>query len=176
MQLLSGLLVLFPLISSSIAQAPALSDALKASGASDFANLIESDPTVSAIYLSSQIGTVFAPADGISPPASRIKVKRDLNTTAQQQLAIQAGQGVSNVSDFNDPPGAVQGTGDPNSNTGGSTPVVSSPNAGLPPSKRWANTTSLPALATIFSGLGNNVSITKGNIPYNGGLIHIMSG
>ena len=175
MQLLSGLLVLFPLISSSIAQAPSLSDALRASGASDFANLIESDPTVSAIYLSSQIGTVFAPADGISPPASRLKVKRDLNTTAQQQLAIQAGQGVSNVSDFNDPPGAVQGTGDPNSNTGGSVPVVSSPNAGLP-SKRWANTTSLPALATIFSGLGNNISITKGNIPYSGGLIHITSG
>jgi len=42
------------------------------------------------------------------------------------------------------------------------------------PLRRNANTTSAPSLLKIFTGLGDDVSITQANIPYDGGLIHIV--
>jgi hypothetical protein len=165
-----------------IVQATTLVEALQSAGASNFSTQIQSDPTVAAVFfLSSQVQTVFAPIDGSACPYRR-KGKRQ---TANQGLLYHGIKTANTLGDMS------EGTGKPlesNDNTanlhGAGQSAVSNPlnvtqsNA----AKRWAssplrrnaNTTSAPSLLKIFTGLGDDVSITQANIPYDGGLIHIV--
>jgi len=76
------------------------------------------------------------------------------------------------------PPGVPLPTQDTTGNLGGNPQSVVSDTVNTPGSqipKRWSNTTTPPSLLKIFSGLGNNVSITRADIPYAGGLVHIVN-
>ena len=168
------------LISLSVAQAPTLLEVLQSSGASNFAALIASNPSISALYSSSQVQTVFAPSDGSQFPSSlKMNRKRQALTPSQEQLlALQVTQQQNNLSAMSVPPGVPLTTLDTTGNLGGNPVSVVSDTINTPASqvpKRWTNTTTPPSLLNIFSGLGNNVSITRADIPYSGGLVHIVN-
>ncbi|MCJ1388909.1 hypothetical protein MMC18_001760 [Xylographa bjoerkii] len=173
---------LLSIVYPSFAQAPGLFDALRNSGASRFAAAIESDPASSALYLSSQVQTVFAPADD----TVAAYVKRQETPAQEQASGIQASGASNYLADINRRPGAQITTKDPNANLGGKPQNVVSDSRNTTSSNsakraisllgRQSPNATLPSLLSIYSGLGNNVSIIKADIPYNGGVIQIVDG
>lgn len=185
MQLQRVLTFLFLTISLSTAQAPALFDALRSSGASKFAASIESDPILFDLYNSSQVQTVFAPSDDTGA-----KVKRQETPAQEQSGGLQTSGSLNTLADMNKRPGAQIPTRDSQANLGGrpqsvvsdsrQTGSTGSIKRGASPLRRDNQNTTVPSnttfppLLSIFSGLGNNVSIIRADIPYDGGLIHIV--
>ena len=182
MQLQFVSVFLFTIIAPSSAQGPGLLEALRNAGASQFAAAIESDPASSALYLSSQVQTVFAPADDTLADY----VKRQESPTQEQQMGIQASGASNYLASINRRPGAPISTKDSSANLGGkSQNVVSdsrnttssnSARRGLSLLRRQSSNATLPSLLSVFSGLGNNVSIIKADILYDGGVIQIVDG
>ncbi|MCJ1384262.1 hypothetical protein MMC17_007378 [Xylographa soralifera] len=173
---------LFFIVPPSFAQAPGLFDALRISGASQFADTIESDPVASALYLSPQVQTVFAPVDD----TVAAYVKRQETPAQEQQAGYQASAASNYIANINRMPGAPITTKNTNANLGGKAQSVvsdsrttSSSNStrkGISLLRRQSLNATLPSLLNIFSGLGNNVSIIKADIPYDGGVIQIVDG
>jgi hypothetical protein len=96
-------------LSTSAQTLPSLLDALKASGASMFADQIEADPTIAALYLSDQVQTVFAPRDNTYSYDSNSLGKRQSLTPAQQQaLLLQCTQGQATLQSMRTLPGGSQ--------------------------------------------------------------------
>ncbi|KAL7793004.1 FAS1 domain-containing protein [Trichoderma ceciliae] len=160
-----------------------LINALVASGASKFATLIQSDPDVLSLYLSGQIRTVFAPSDLVSPPVSL--AERDLSPEDLQQAQLQGSQGQTSLAEASQSiPGDIITTAAGSPGLGGQGQVVvtdTRPENVTHPTKRWgslsvtrrqSNLTG-PSLLRISSGLGNTANIINGDIPFDGGLIHI---
>lgn len=161
----------------SSAQATTLIQALQDAGASQFAAQIQSNPTVSSTYLSSQVQTVFAPIDGSNSPFSR-KTKRQ---QSPQEIASLLYQGTLNLNTY---AGISSGAGtslltkDNLANLAGHNQSSVTNPSNVPSStvpRRWHNTTR-PSLLKIYSGLGNYVSIIQADIPYDGGLIQLVNG
>ena len=186
------LAILFVTLSPYTAQAAGLLEVLRDSGASKFAATIASDTFLSDLYLSSGVQTVFAPSDD-TPGA---KMKREETPLQEQGGSYQASSDIVNIKDMNTPHGTQVPTRNTNATLGGRPQSVvsgtGSTNSG-PLSKRTSSVTELydflprdnqnstlhtndtnPSLPKIFSGLGNNVSIIKGDIPYDGGLIQLV--
>jgi len=166
------------IISSVAVEGISLFEALKNAGASDFAAQIESDPTLSAFFTSSQVQTVFAPVDG--SVSSQRKGKRQNGGVSPYQ-AIRDRNTAAQMSQGN---GQAMPTGEnaPNIN-GGHQFVVSNPQPLLLLKRQVSssnttssNTTSNSSPLNVFSGLGNNVSTIQTDIPYDGGLIHTVDG
>ena len=185
MLLQAVIVLLYIKIPLCLAQAPALLDALRSSGASDFAASIENDPFLLSLYNSTQVQTVFAPAD--DAPGS--KSKRQETPAQEQSGGIQCSGGLNSVADNNKRPGAQIPTKDTRANLGGKPQSVVSDSrrsSSSGASKRDVSlllrdttspsNTSNSSLPSIFSGLGNSVNIVKGDVAYNGGLIHIVDG
>lgn len=191
------LTILFVILLPCTAQAAGLLEVLRDSGASKFAATIASDPFLSNLYLSSGVQTVFAPSD--DTPAA--KMKRHETPAQEQGGSYQASSNIVNINLMNTPPGTQIQTKNTNATLGGKPQsAVSAPdstNSG--PSKKTRKRTSSvtelrdflprddqnstlptndtnPSLPRIYSGLGNNVSIIKGDIPYDGGLIQLVDG
>lgn len=171
------------IISSAAVEATTLVEALQSAGASDFATRIQSDPAIAAVFFSSQVQTVFAPIDGSAYPSQR-KGKRQTNN---QNLLYHGIKQSNNLGAMSAGSGKPMESNDKSANLNGagqsavSNPLnVTQSNA----AKRWAssplrrdshsNTTSAPSLLKIFTGLGNNVSIIQADIPYDGGILHIV--
>jgi hypothetical protein len=96
-------------LSASAQTLPSLLDALKASGASMFADQITADPTIAALYLSDQVQTVFAPKDEAYGYDSNGLGKRQSLTPAQQQaLLLQCTQGQATLQSMRTLPGGSQ--------------------------------------------------------------------
>ena len=167
------------------AQAPTLFDALRRSGASQFATLIESDPYLLGLYNSTQVQTVFAPADGA--PGSTTKRQE---TPAQEQAGgLQCSGSLNTIADSNKHPGIQIPTKDSRANLGGQPQSVVSDSRSSNPSGATKRDTSLflrdtvlpsnnsnSSFPRIFSGLGDSVSIVKADVAYTGGLIHLLDG
>lgn len=93
-------------LSASAQTLPSLLDALRASGASMFADQIEVDPTIAALYLSDQVQTVFAPTDNAYSYNFHSLGKRQSLTPAQQQaLLLQCTQGQATLQSMRTLPG-----------------------------------------------------------------------
>jgi hypothetical protein len=163
--------------SQAAAQATPLIQALQDAGASQFAAQIQSNPTVSSTYLSSQVQTVFAPIDGSTSPLNR-KTKRQLSP---QEIASLLYLGTSNLNTFvgiSSGAGAALPSNDDMANLAGQNQSAVTNPSDMPSSsvpKRWHNTTR-PSLLKIYSGLGNFVNIIQADISYDGGLIHLVDG
>lgn len=174
-------------------QALSLLDALRQANASTFADEIQSDPNISALYLN--VKTVFAPVDFIGTNRSlshnylRVRAPGD-----ERKHKFQIAKELANSNDLNQLPAGKpiptenesnllngdnrvnvvshpiedNNNNDNNSNNTGS--VV----------RRQENADSLttipPQRIKISSGLGKNVSIIRGDIPYDGGIIHLVDG
>jgi len=166
---------------SALVEATALLEALKSAGASEFASRIESDPTVAAVFSSSDVQTVFAPIDGsVSPTVGRGK-----RQTNNQDLLYHGIKTSNKVGDLSEGSGKKLESNDKTANLDGAGQAAVSNPLNVTQSttaKRWVgpiqarnftNSTSKPLLK-IFTGLGNDVNIIQGDIPYDGGFIQVV--
>ena len=185
-----ALTILFVILLPFTAQAAGLLEVLRDSGASEFAAKIASDPFLSNLYLSGGVQTVFAPSD--DTPAA--KMKRQETPAQEQGGSYQASSDLNSISLMNTPPGVQVATTNKIAILGGKPQSVVSASNSTSSRKRTSSVTEqrdlLPrddqnstlrtndtsALPRVFSGLGNNVSIIKGDIPYDGGLIQLVDG
>jgi hypothetical protein len=171
------------IISSVAVEAVTLLEALQSAGASDFATRIESDPAVAAVFSSSQVQTVFAPLDGSAYPFQR-KAKRQTNN---QNLLYHGIKASNSLGDMSEGSGKPMESNDKTANLDGAgQSAVSNPLNVTQSSaaKRevssshqrnsHTNITSNPSLLKIFTGLGNTANIIQADIPYDGGLLHVV--
>jgi hypothetical protein len=96
-------------VSVSAQTLPSLLDALRASGASVFADQIDADPTIAALYLSDQVQTVFAPIDSaFGNKFIRLGKRQSLTPAQQQALLLQSTQAQANIQSMRTLPGGSQ--------------------------------------------------------------------
>lgn len=167
---LSCLFVTFPFAVHCLS----LLDVLRQVEASQFASRIESDPEVFALYHSDSVRTIFAPVDNPRSPLSPRAT--DDETDLQRQCMYD----LNTIQDYDTLPGDVSETHDPSANLGGRPQAVVSHGTGGRTnstsrplvSRQYGNATVQPI--KISSGLGQNASIIEGDIPYDGGIIHLV--
>lgn len=170
-------ILLLSLTTAPFIHALSLFDSLRTSaGASQFADLVEGDPILSAIYLSG-IQTVFAPSDECFPVTNATLLKgRQSDTTSSQQHQLEY-QITNDYSTFNiekaDGGSVLTMLNNQTIVSGEPAPDILTRRNLLPSHPR--NSSKFPQLR-IFSGLGNNVSVIRGDIPYDGGLIQVTDG
>lgn len=172
--------LLLSLTSTSVAtQALSLLDALRHANASIFAQQIQSDPNISALYFSKDVQTVFAPVDNSSLARIRVRAPDD-----QTDLGIQSAQDLTGFNVINSQPGAAIATNSRSNKLNGDNRqnVVSHGTGNSANNKKRSvfprqnvNNATVQRVK-ISSGLGNNVSIIQGDIPYDGGIIHLVDG
>ena len=165
-----------------------LLDALKENAnASIFAQYIQNNPSIAALYQSSYIKTVFAPSDE-ALKAANIDHHRHLEARQQPNYVADAAEPyiqvtaiAVDVQTLRMPPGCVFATVDTQSNLkDNNTSLVAGPqsNNGAKTTKRglssYDNSTLEPV--KIFSGLGNTIKIVKEDTPYEYGLIQTTDG
>ncbi|KAK3374779.1 FAS1 domain-containing protein [Podospora didyma] len=176
---------------------PTLENALVVSGASDFWDVIKSDPELLQLYSSGLVKTVFAPldskVDGSGPPQ-----KRALSPKQRREARLQAAKKETEVGEASQShPGTTVETNDnPPQLDGAGQKVVIDTNGTQSGSntKRWyrrssssssssivdraANccNTTYPSLLRISAGLGKITNVIKGDIKYQGGVLHITDG
>ncbi|KAI1211235.1 FAS1 domain-containing protein [Annulohypoxylon truncatum] len=162
---------------------PTLVEALVASGASKFATFIQSDPEVLQLFLSGQVGTVFAPSD-VGYDIETL-LGRDLSATDRRAAAFQSSRATTTLeSSSRSIPGSILETNAQTPLLGGQGQRIvidTRPLNLTSPTKRWMQPSFLrrqsngttPSLLRISSGLGKITNVIKGDIPYSGGLIHI---
>jgi hypothetical protein len=165
----------FPIAS----QADSLIDTLKKNGAENFAKQIEANPDLLSYYTSSSVKTVFAVLD-----SNNTYINSTLRRRADpiQQAQIQTTDDISDFQTYNVKPGGIQ-------ETNLKTPKLKSPQVVVPetgidqdeqhPQRRQivdTNATVPSSPIKIASGLGKKVNLLRGNIAYDGGVIHIVDG
>ncbi|KAI4858850.1 FAS1 domain-containing protein [Hypoxylon rubiginosum] len=166
---------------------PGLLDALVASGASKFAEFIQSDPDVLSLYLSGQVQTVFAPSDSAPDLASGNETLAERAISAAQAAAAryQSSGGITSLGIASrSHPGDVIPTNNQSPLLGGDSQrivVDTRPVNETSPTKRWVSSYNLrrqangtaPSQLRISTGLGKITNVIQGDIPYDGGIIHI---
>lgn len=160
-----------------------LLDALKQNvNASIFAHIIEGNPSIAALYLSSNTRTVFAPSDEALKAAgihanSSLQARTNNHAGDAAQFAIQAASNLSYTDSMRRTPGVTIQTLDQNSTSDGS-PISIVAKDDQSKKKRgpssYENRTSMPL--KIYSGLGNTVKIIEEDIPYECGVIQTTDG
>lgn len=173
-----GLALLLLLIAAPLAtHALSLLDTLRhEAGASIFAQIIESNPKLSALYLSGSVKTVYAPVD-----KSLAQLRRRV-TDKEKDVERQSSKDETKIQNLVTHPGHVVVTNDKSGNLNGEGQAVvahgrsdnNSENSKRALFPRQSNVT--VGAIKISSGLGNNVSIIQGDIPYDGGIIHTVDG
>ncbi|OCL04242.1 FAS1 domain-containing protein [Glonium stellatum] len=154
------------------AHAVDLFTALRDAGAAQFAQQIQADPSLVAIFTKPSVHTVFAPLDDAVNP----------NTTVFNRLLRRG----------NPPPGAVDTCDEQTtaSNSASKRRSVDTdpffPCVGNTCAPSWSSVSSTTPFwssvsenssgVELFSGLGNNVTIAQANIPYDHGRIHTLHG
>lgn len=190
-----ALVLLLSLTSHSVSiQAVSLLDALRHANASIFAQQIQSDPALYALYLSDAVKTVFAPVDSVGSLSSLSRLRIRALGDPNGQGLLQASKERATLQGANSFPGSVIPTNsnssklspDPSVNvvshgTDNNSSSSNNNDAGKPVNRRQylsTNNNNVTAVqrVKISSGLGNNVSIIQGDIPYDGGLIHLVDG
>lgn len=173
-----------------------LLDALKTNAnAATFARTIEENPNLRAVFLSPTTRTVFAPSDDA---LEKLSFHHNHSLFSRQSGDAAAGSYQACLTDeslgqIGANPGAVLTqqpaappaggvTGATSTSISGPLPrkVVSKPpeplNANFTKRATHQDHNSTQNPIRIFSGLGNIVNITKGDIPYDGGRIHVVDG
>lgn len=160
-------------------QADSLIDVLKENGASNFAKQIEASPDLLSYYTSSSVKTVYAIQDSNNTYSNSTLRKR---ADPIQQAQIQTSNDISDFQTYNVQPGGIQETNLKTPKLKG--PQVVVPETGVDqdeqtPKRRgvvYTNATVPSSPIKIASGLGKKVNLLRGNIAYDGGVIHIVDG
>jgi hypothetical protein len=160
-------------------QAVTLFEGLIAANATKFAQFIQSDANLVAIFTSPNVKTVFAPIDDVVNGFNETDFRRSLHLFTRQSTNKKAHQQCSDaeasVAQQTAPGGSVVPT-TLQADGGGASPVVAK-GAAPPPSKNGTTKREVPGGPVhLFSGLGNNVTLVKGDTPYDGGLIQTVDG
>lgn len=108
--------------------------------------------------------TAFVPADDSFPA----RLARQTEDEIQQYL-YQVSDQLFTAADLRNSTGSVIESLNANANLGGRGQAVISPG-------RRGDSYDASSSIGLFSGLGNNVTIVEENIPFDGGIIHIISG
>jgi hypothetical protein len=161
---------------------PGLLDALVANNASQFAAFLQSDPETLQLFLSGQVKTVFAPIDEVlhnsalkgreTPEERRKKRLQGAKTETSVGTASQTDPGLG--LDTLDTPPLLAGQAQ-------KVIVDNRPANVSNPTRRWESQPLAArhphqSLLKIASGLGNITNVIKGDIRFDGGLIHITDG
>lgn len=166
------LLLSSPLATHAVSLLEALRDQALAS---QFAETIQNDPVLLALTQSGPLKTIFAPTNS----NSKLR-RRDTGDDAKNQRQIS--DGLSSVQDLRTKPGKVVDTNDNSGNLNGAPqaavahsgpfagPQLTSPNSRI---RRTIGNLTGEGI-TISSGLGKNVSIIRGDIPFDGGIIQVV--
>lgn len=160
------------------AQGVTLFEGLVNANASKFAQFIQSDPDLVAIFTSPDVKTVYAPFDDAVADFNSTNFRRALHLYTRQKTNKgayeQTSAAVANISQQQAPGGAVVSSNNP-TDGGGSSPIVAKSTP--PVSGNGTTKRQLPGGPVyLFTGLGNNVTIVKGDTPFDGGLIHTTNG
>lgn len=178
MHLLTSSILIVVSFTASI-QAITLFEGLIAANASRFANFIQADPNLVALFTSPDVKTVFAPSDDAVKGFSETDFRRSLHLYARQatnrRARQQTCQQVTNVAQLRAPEGAVISS-NLETEGGGQSPIVAKEASPPPAGNGTTKRQELRGPVQLFSGLGNNVTIVKGDTPYDGGLIHTIDG
>lgn len=184
--------VLLSLGTSSVTiEALSLLDALRQANASIFAEQIQNDPNISALYLENNVKTVFAPVDFIGNTNLSLHRLRVRAPGQQFDNQYQMARELARTDDMNTRPRGKNIQTEKKSdllNGDNRQNVVSHPTEDN--NNNGSNNTGsivrrqgnpyIPAIPPqrikISSGLGTNVSIIRGDIPYDGGIIHLVDG
>jgi len=166
-------------------QAVSIFDGLAAAGASKFAQLIESDPALLALYTSGCVRSVFAPADDavdlFNCTDGRLSLRpRQSTGDVTPAGEYQSSNDASSAASLGIVPGQVSTQNLPAAGANKKQVVTSHPatnSTNSTSSKNTLESRQQPATsATLFSGLGNSVSIVKADTPFDGGLIQTVDG
>lgn len=163
---------------SASAQAVTLFEGLAAANAAKFAQFIQADPVLVGIFTAPDVHTVFAPSDDSFGSINQTIFRRSLYLAARQSTDRSANQQCSNdrtkIAQTKAPGGAVVDSnllGD----GGGPTPIVgrsNTPNSGNGTTKRQ----SIEERVSLFTGLGDNVTVVQEDTEYDGGWIQTTNG
>lgn len=156
-----------------------LLDALQTTAnATLFAQFLQENPSILAVYNTSAVQTVFAPSDAFFVTPNTTTRRRD-DSSQQQQLQYQYTGQLTNLENLSPPssPGKVvhMGLTSPQV-SGGSQATVSNKVSQNSTTKRRDVGTIPSTGIQMLSGLGSTVNILKGDIPYCGGLIQSTDG
>lgn len=165
-------------------------EALQSSNAGLFAQWVEQDPALSALYNSSQVQTVFAPVDtafraynqsGSLSKLRRLLVRQALPSNEGRLHACQNTNLLNGQSQSQDPLGRQIDTLLPSSDPDRTQPVISPPPSsdggnGTSSRRKRQNNNSTTQSFQFYSGLGNSVSVVQADIHYDGGVIHTLDG
>lgn len=158
-----------------VTYAVSLIDALNSNGASTFAQQIQSNPDILALYTSSSVQTVYAVHD--SSTGNGTLRRRQSNP---QQLDLHCSAQLTNLESMSVFPGTVSNTQLVSPQLQQHQAVVSqsgvSTNTSASHRRRSAGGTVPLKPVSLASGLGAQVNVLSGDIPYDGGLIHIVDG
>jgi hypothetical protein len=176
------LVLAFALFSLAHASLPLL-DALKTlANATQFAQLLEDNPSILALYNTSTTKTIFVPSDAYFE-SSIGGLRRRQSSNPQQQLEYQYTNQLTNLATLGPTtlPGAVVNSGLTSPGLGGkpqaivTNKITQLTNTTLRRRQSSNGTVPLQGIQ-LFSGLGNNVTIVEGDIPFDCGLIQTVSG
>jgi hypothetical protein len=158
-------------------------EGLQNANASLFAQWIEEDPSLSALYNSSQVQTVFAPNDdafsaysqsGNLPQLRRLLLRQAAITVAG---SLQCASRRMDLNDLSPPSGAIVNTNSQSSANRQQVVVAQSQGNSTTSSQKKRQSSYLATNPVhLFSGLGNNVSIVQADTSYDGGVIQTLDG
>lgn len=163
---------------SATVHAVTLFEGLAAADATHFAQYIQADPSLVDIFTNPNVQTVFAPNDDAFAGLNKTAFRRSIHLAVRQNINEAGNQECSDdlfdLEKLGPPGGSVVDTNRP-TNGGGKSPIVSkSTNAA--PGNGTTKRQSAEQTISLFSGLGNNVTIVKGDTKYDGGLIQTVNG
>jgi hypothetical protein len=157
---------------------------LRNSNATLFADVIEADSTLSAIFLGPNVRTVFAPVDSVLasiPPSRRALQLRDEAQEEQKKNSYHTAEEQSNASTERSPPGGELTTGSdkvPSRRGHGKKQAIVLDN-GLREGSGGGNErrqAGAPPSLKFFTGLGDSVTVLQSGIEYDGGSIYTIDG
>lgn len=160
------------------ARAVTLFEGLRNANATKFAAWIQSDPALVELFTAPDVRTVYAPIDEAVPDFNTsvrmlLRARAPDKSQIEDNAALQAGVVASDAATLGTPPGSVNPTKDPGP-LNGSSPVTSQ---GRKPNvyRRARQVDGSEQPIQLFSGLGDNVTVIKTDVPYDGGIIHTVT-
>jgi len=160
----------FPVMISAVS----VLEALNAAGATSFAQEIEANPDILALYTSSEVRTIYAVPDASLSNATLRRRQNDPEEEQKKRMhasrkasdmesqSLFPGEDMPTEGDSPDPPSVVSEAG------------IKS-NSSEPNRRRQSSNGTAPSTSVkISSGLGNKVNLVRGDIPYDGGMIHLV--
>ena len=152
-------------------QAVSLFEGLRNANATKFAQWIQSDPDLTAIFTNTSVKTIFAPIDSAFENGNKTYFRRSLlhRQTSRKEALQQCGDTETDLAAMTVPHGDIVPT-NLQADGGRNQPVVAHNNTAK--MLEGTGTTGIQ----LFSGLGNNVTVLKGDTVYDGGRIQTIDG